>query len=62
MSATEERGAVRYILVDNQEASLYEEVEALLENGWRLYGYPFSHNGCIVQCLILEENLDKTAK
>lgn len=55
MSATEERGAVRYILVDNQEASLYEEVEALLENGWRLYGHPFSHNGCIVQCLIKKD-------
>lgn len=55
MSATEERGAVRYILVDNQEASLYEEVEALLENGWKLYGFPFSHNGCVVQCLTLEE-------
>lgn len=62
MSATEERGAMRYILVDNQEASLYEEVEALLENGWSLYGYPFSHNGYIVQCLTFEENLDKTAK
>lgn len=63
MSSRKTKEAVNYILVDNQENALYEEVEELLQNGWKLYGYPFSHNGCIVQCLIRKkQDPKKTAK
>lgn len=48
MSSTQAKGVKKHILVDNQEGALYEEVEALLESGWKLYGYPFSHNSYII--------------
>lgn len=50
---------MKYIIVDNQESALYEEVEYMLEQGWELYGFPFSHNGVLVQCLIKKEEVSK---